>query len=175
VAQDETGLRELYVVSLNRKLHPVLLGECESYFSWSPDSKTLACSAYISGNEDIYLLKAEAGFPAVRLTNDLGPDSEPSWSPDGKYITYVAKTADKYEIYRMRSNGSEQLKLTDNKFDNEFPIWSSDGQFVYFLLGNADNYNGTWDIYCMTKDGSDPVPLARRLLFPIFSVTDASP
>jgi len=174
VADDEAGSRNLYVVSLNRKFNPKLLGRCDSYFSWSPDSQTLACSADINGNTDIYLLKAEAGFPAVRLTKDLGEDTDPSWSPDGRYITYAGKTADKYAIYQMRSDGSQQLKLTNNNFDNEFPVWSADGQFIYFVLGNAGNSNGTWDIYCMPKDGANPLVLARGLFYPYFSVADTS-
>jgi Tol biopolymer transport system component len=61
------------------------------YPSWSPDSKHLAFNSARSGlamDQDVYVMNAD-GSDARRLTSLPGAEYMPSWSPDGRRLTYV--------------------------------------------------------------------------------------
>ena len=55
----------------------------------------------------------------VRQLTDMPDDSYgPSYSPDGKLITFAHGSGGKSDIYIMASNGSAAHRLTMNGLDN---------------------------------------------------------
>jgi len=64
--------------------------------AWSPDGKSILFVSKRAGNpdagdnSDLFLVAAEAGAAPRALTAWVGSDSSPAFSPDGKWITYVA-------------------------------------------------------------------------------------
>ncbi len=63
-----------------------------------------------------------------------------SWSPDGIWIAMVVENLDynlwrssKYEIYRVRFDGLDSLRLTYNDRRESFPVWSDDGGSITFI------------------------------------------
>jgi Tol biopolymer transport system component len=74
----------------------------------------IAFSAGAHPHEDVYVVNAD-GSGLRRLTDDPGPDFDPSWSPDGRWIAYRHEgeggdsTA---EIYVMDADGSQKRNLT---------------------------------------------------------------
>jgi dipeptidyl aminopeptidase/acylaminoacyl peptidase len=67
---------------------------------------------------------ARRGFTA-------GPkrDTEPRWSPDGERLAFVSEreAKKKGQLYVMRVDGGEPVKLTDLKAGVTNPVWSPDG------------------------------------------------
>ena len=77
---------------------------------------------------------------AVRVTpHDVGrprneqavPDATPAWSPDGKWITFARSDDefpdfDIFDIYRMRADGTEVVRLTTSEAQEWTPTWSPD-------------------------------------------------
>jgi Tol biopolymer transport system component len=65
----------------------------------------------------------------VRLLTDFSRGAEaPAWSPDGYWLAFVAYTGEgegvnARELYLMRSNGQELVRLTRNSFDDTQPDW----------------------------------------------------
>jgi len=57
----------------------------------------------------------------------------------------------------MQSDGSNQLRLTNNNTDNDFPAWSPDGKFIVF-----SNLDLDWNICLMQSDGSGMVKLTNN-------------
>jgi len=97
--------------------------------AWSPDGKKIAFSSSRDGNEQIYVMNMD-GTSHVNLSDNQGNDFSPSWSPDGKYIVFCSSRDStggpqniNNEIYRMRADGSNQVRLTDNPASDEFPAW----------------------------------------------------
>lgn len=79
---------------------------------------------------------------------------EVSWSPDGKSLAFSAMQNGKWNIYRMRANGSELKQLTsDPEVMNFSCAWSPDGKRMAFSAKHGEKAKG--DIYVMNADGSD--------------------
>jgi serine/threonine protein kinase len=63
-----------------------------SDYSWSPDSKTIACSSPLSGEPAVWAISLETGARS-KLSTDTDRDYySPLWSPDGARISFLSMT-----------------------------------------------------------------------------------
>lgn len=78
---------------------------------------------YQSSTGGIHKMAAD-GSGATQITDDES-DGSPSWSPDGKRVTFSSKrtTGIDRDIYVMDADGSGILKLTDNPATDTSPTW----------------------------------------------------
>lgn len=120
--------------------------------AWSPDGKYIAYSCRklvgkeyaFSTNTDIYLYEIATGN-AINLTEGmLGYDTDPIFSPDGKYIAWISMErpgfeADKQRLFIVDVNSREKRELTTKfKYNVESPVWMPDSDGLYFSsLANA--------------------------------------
>jgi TolB protein len=74
-------------------------------------------------NWDIYVMNAD-GTEQINLSNDIGGDMYPAWSPDGRKIAFISFRGIARELYVMDADGSNLKKLTDNGVKEERPVWS---------------------------------------------------
>ena len=95
--------------------------------AWSPGGDEIAFTSNRDGNQQIYVMQAD-GSGAGRITAfPLGAE-QPRWSPDGQWIVCVAYTGlgdglNAREVYTMRRDGSDQMRLTFDSFDDTEPVW----------------------------------------------------
>ncbi len=54
---------------------------------------------------------------------DVGYNSAPAWSPDGKRIAFVSQRDGNNEIYVMSADGSGQENLTQHPDMDTLPSW----------------------------------------------------
>lgn len=90
---------------------------------WSPDSQRVA---YVERLPDaksrIWVAPVEGGAP-VALTDGKSRDDAPAWSPDGKYLVFVAERQGDVDLWLMRADGSGQTRLTTAKGPDWLPRW----------------------------------------------------
>jgi len=96
--------------------------------AWSPDGSQIAFVSNRGGSYQIYVMKAD-GTEVRQLTNLTQGAESPYWSPDGYWLAFVAYTGDgtgvnARELYLMRSDGRDQVRLTYDSFDDTEPDWA---------------------------------------------------
>ena len=63
----------------------------------------------------------------TRLTHNTAIDTEPEWSPDGKYLVFTSDRAGQPQIYRIPVKGGQVQRLTFQGIYNACPRFSPDG------------------------------------------------
>ena len=98
-----------------------------------------------------YLLRGRAApssspdwsdFTLTALTTDPGYEGEPTFSPDGQTIAYVADRDGNFEIYLQQISGGPAINLTQNPAADIQPKFSPDGREIAFVSDRS----GTSDI-----------------------------
>src|SRR5213075_2382234 len=90
------------------------------WHGWSPDGRTLAYCAEREGVFDVYTIPV-AGGAETRLTTAAGLDDGPEYSPNGQFIYFNSDRSGRMQLWRMRSDGSEQQSILQDEWNNWFP------------------------------------------------------
>ena len=94
-----------------------------------------------------------------RLTSGTSYYNAPSFSPDGRWISFaLGPNAAETNIYKMPSGGGEPVQLT--YFEHAItasPAWSPDGQRIAFV----SDQNGTPRVWMISANGGTPQPLEK--------------
>jgi TolB protein len=89
--------------------------------SWSPNGDRIVFSCR-RGKNQICLVKPN-GSELMQLT-DQGNNEDPSFSPDGRYISFSSDRDGTKGIYIMRANGESQKKISPKGRRSFGPRWS---------------------------------------------------
>ncbi len=73
------------------------------------------------------------GSELTQMTNGEEGEGSGVWSPDGKYIGFVAKRNAESQIYLLNTKGGEAIELTKHKGGVVTFSWSPDSQKIYFI------------------------------------------
>jgi len=125
-----------------------------SYPAWSPVSDTLVVLGLKSGRSDLWIVNAETGRYG-RLTDDAWDEKEPTWSPDGRRITFASDRLapvvlhpmpvkdgyGRYGIYEFDLETRETSLLLDTSGDDHGPAWSPDGRRLVFITDRNGSPN----------------------------------
>jgi len=108
----------------------------DTYPSWWPDRSRIAFVSNQGGNNDLFVINAD-GSGLVQLTDTPDDEIEPTVSPDGNTIAYVAATPleegiPKWRLYLVSLDGGDPRQLTEGPGDDFYPCWSPDGRFLAF-------------------------------------------
>jgi len=110
----------------------------------SPDGRTLA----IDMQGSIWTLPSSGGT-ATRITDLFNDARQPTWSPDGTWITFFAYRDGGYDVWAVAPDGSNQHKLTWGPFDDREPIWSHDGTRIAFSSDRGDALGSDYNIWTL--------------------------
>jgi Tol biopolymer transport system component len=104
---------------------------CNNDKAISPDGKLLAFSAKKPGSAGSQVFVAEQDGSHVRLLVPETPSYFHGWSPDVRWLAFVAKRGANYDIYRISVAGGPQERLTMDAGHNDGPDYSPDGRWIY--------------------------------------------
>lgn len=120
----------------------------------SPDDETLVLEVL----GDLYTLPASGGIARPLLTR-LAFDSQPVWSPDGRYIAYVSDRSGDEElwIYELATARETQLSDTNPRVHFASPSWSPDSERV--IVSRRAEELSTYEVWSYALDGGSGVQI----------------
>jgi Tol biopolymer transport system component/predicted Ser/Thr protein kinase len=124
--------------------------------SFSPDGKSIAFSSNRSGRFEIYVRPAGPAGGDQPITSDGQQNTEPAWSPDGKWIAYHSVA--RHGIWVTPAAGGTVRQIAAF---GSCPAWSPDGAQLVFR-SNEPNSLASFDwpgqgdstIWAVGADGS---------------------
>jgi dipeptidyl aminopeptidase/acylaminoacyl peptidase len=145
----------LYVLDVeSKKMTQITSGDFDdSQPVWSPDGKLIAFTSNRTAdpdsnyNTDIWVVTAgnpDRGQTLLQITTNPGPDTSPTWSPDGELIAHVSATDTAAVLYATNhlavasARGGDVKVLTRELDRNVFkPRFSVDGRSIFFVLEDS--------------------------------------
>jgi Tol biopolymer transport system component len=111
----------------------------------SPDMMHIANGIGSGDSEDIWTYDVVRRTP-LRLTFE-GKTSNPIWSPDGRWITFVGVNQGKTALYRVASDASGKPELLVETAANAVPnSWAPDGKTLVFAQRGDDKKTHLWSV-----------------------------
>ena len=138
VAADGTGLLRLN--------SPGMAVECCAHPGWSPDGSRIVFAAESGlGAWAVYAVDAD-GSDRRRISPLDEWAFAPSWSPNGRTISFTQSIADGAQIFVVRPDGAGLVQLTDrwDAFGSWNSVWSPDGSQLVFQHGDGGHVSDLW-------------------------------
>ena len=141
--------------------------------SISPDGKQLAISKSVDAHGgDVWIKRLDRG-PATRLTQGRLWNGAPTWTPDGRSVTFVATSGGPVELWTQRADGTAQAVKIPNSRGMFVPRWSPDGKWLVFGAGGDDRPTQANVFGFRPGVDTAPVPLVVGKFMDLFG--DVSP
>src|SRR5580692_3719595 len=121
----------------------------------SPDGRTIVFELL----GDIYTLPIEGGV-AKLVDGGMAFDSQPKFSPDGKWIAFISDREGSENIWIMHPDGSG-VKQVSKDPNNEFasPSWSPDGNYIF--VSKAGFGIETFEVWMYHLNGGSGVQITK--------------
>ncbi len=124
--------------------------------------------AFVSENmldSQIYIMNADGSDLHAVTKSDRIPWS-PALSPDGKQIAFAAKVNERYQIFVMNSDGTNEKQITFNVSGQTGVSgidWARDGKHLAYTVKLSDNPNNqSYDLYTMKPDGAEQTKITPQ-------------
>lgn len=101
---------------------------------------TIAYASFGPLNSAVFIANAD-GTGERRLLSDPLLDTNPSFSPDGRWVLFTSRRKGSDDLYRVRTNGTGLERLTDSPAFDDQAAMSPDGRSIAFVSsrsGQAD-------------------------------------
>ncbi len=118
---------------------------------------------------DIYLVSAGQGLPSTKqmtFSKDKN-ETSPRWAPNGSFFAFLSNReapetkATQNQVYIMRPDGGEALKVSDAREGAGTFAFSKDGKWLAFSAGKEDERQ-IWAIAVAGIDKDKPVQLTKH-------------
>jgi TolB protein len=120
----------------------------------SPDGSKVAMILSRSGSPDVWVGNAD-GSNLKQLTSTPEDESSPCWSPDGQWICFATKIAERRVLAKVPAGGGAMQRIPTPGAPNPTePDWSPDGKWIVFT-----SQAGGFDICVVPAGGGAPTVL----------------
>lgn len=96
----------------------------------------------------IFTVPVTGGKP--KQITPTGPSYLHGWSPDKKFLLFTGQRNNEFDIYKVSSDGGEEIRLTTAPGLDDGSEYSPDGRHIYFNSVRS----GTMQLWRMKADGS---------------------
>lgn len=150
----EKNAREIWLMNADGSEQRALVKNriCDSP-RWSPDGQRLlfVCKDPDTAQAQIFTLRPKGESPRSPLTRNDYHSLEPQWSPDGKFVAYVAYRqgydAGTSEIELIPSSGGTPQVLTQLDQSSFAIRWAPDGKSMLFASMPAQSEGAQVQVY----------------------------
>lgn len=106
----------------------------ETSLNWSKDGKYLTFVTRENEDDAIIIIhvKSRRVFRKI-VFSDLNSILSPSFSPDGKVLTFVGISGGRSNIYTLNLASGFRRQLTKDRFATFHPQWSPDGNHIAYI------------------------------------------
>jgi len=108
---------------------------------------------------DIWLVNEDGSNPR-RLTVHGARDTNPRFSPDGKWIAFSSDRYGNSDVFVLPAAGGEARQLTFNSANDTVVGWSRDSKRVVFSSARGRVFGGTPNLLEVAIEGGLEMPLA---------------
>ncbi len=129
---------------------------------YSPDGARIGFASTRSGQSNIWLCSSDGSDlrQLTSLESNGYTAGSPSWSPDGKWIAFDARSdRSASSIFIVGALGGTPKRLTGPGPTDIIPTWSRDGRWVYF---SSDRGGGPLQIWKVPAAGGAPLQVTRN-------------
>lgn len=104
-------------------------------------------------------LAPRGGGDAMRLTSGEGAETDPAFSPDGRWIAFTGEYGGNADVYVVPATGGEPERLTWHPGADAVQGWTPGGD-ILFQSGRAGQPTRLWQFYTVSRQGGLPTPMA---------------
>src|SRR5437660_3361239 len=104
--------------------------------AWSADGKSIVFVSKITGRNNLWLVPSDGGWP-TQLTVSEQRQSNPTWSPNGKWIAYQSDYDgdEQWDIFLVSPKTGQIVNVTKTReISEENPVWSPNGRFLAYMV-----------------------------------------
>jgi len=170
MADAATGEVIRKLISANSDPHIDALRFIDSSGTWSPDSERFAYVVVAQGDNQIVIVRADNGTVDRRIDfeGEVGAVSNPSWSPDGRFIAFSGSKGGISDIYLYDLETEETVQLTNDKYGDLQPDWSPDGTTIVFTSDRGPETNFEALVYSKFQLSTIDVSTGEVRVLPVF-------
>ena len=162
------GSPKIWLMDADGSNQRSVFGTTSEYPSWAPDGdRFVVRSIYLNELVIVELNDERDDYSAVDFIVDSGNPAFPAWSPDGRYIAYVAGgasadapwTGASLYVYDVAAERSTKIVSGSPGRNMSFPTWGPQSNVIVFAWESAQFGDGNRGIFAVARDGSRIGPM----------------